>query len=89
VEGPDEVVRGDLADERAAAGARLDDAEELERAQRLADRGPRHLELLRQAPLGRQLIAGPELALFEELLDLLDDPLVELAAADGLDYGQF
>jgi len=32
-----EVVRRDLADERAAAGARLDDAEELERAQRFTD----------------------------------------------------
>jgi hypothetical protein len=47
------------------------------------------LELLRQRALGRELIAGPELALLEERLDLLDDALVEPAAPDGLDDGQF
>jgi hypothetical protein len=67
----------------------LDDAEELERAQRLANGGARDLELLRERAFGRELIAGPELALFEERLDLLDDALVEPAAPDGLDDGQF
>jgi len=85
----DEIVGRDLADERAAARARLDDAEELQRAQRLADRRSRDLELLREGALRRELIAGPELAPFEERLDLLDDALVEPAAPDGLDNGQF
>jgi hypothetical protein len=67
----------------------LDDAEELERTERLADGGARDLELFRQRALGRQLIAGPELALLQERLDLLDDALVEPAASDGLDDGQF
>jgi hypothetical protein len=89
VERPHEIVGRDLTDERAAAGPRLDDAQELERAQRLADGCPRDLELLCQRALGRELIAGPELALFKERLDLLDDALVEPAAPDGLDYGQF
>jgi hypothetical protein len=89
VERPKQVVGGHLAHEGAAAGARLDDPEELERAQRLADGRPRYLELLREGALGRQLIAGPELALFKERFDLLDDALVEPAAPDGLDYGQF
>ena len=89
VERTDEIVGRDLTDERAAAGPRLDDPEELERAQRLADGRPGDLELLRERALGRELIAGPELALFKERLDLLDDALVEPAAPDGLDNGQF
>jgi hypothetical protein len=89
VEGPHEIVRRDLTDERAAAGACLDDTQELERAQRLADRGPRDLELLRERALGRELVSGPKLALLEERFDLLDDALVEPAAPDGLDNGQF
>jgi hypothetical protein len=84
-----EVLRRRLPDEGPAAGARLDDAEELERAQRLADGGARDLELLGQLALRRKLIARPEVALLEKTLDLLDDPLVEPAASDGLDYGQF
>jgi len=84
-----EIVRCDLADERATAGVGLDDAEELERAQRLADGGPRDLKLLGQRALGRELVARPELALLQEGLDLLDDALVEPAASDGLDDGQF
>lgn len=89
VQRPREIVGCDLTYESAAARPRLDDAEELERAQRLADGRTRDLELLGQGPLGRQLIAGPELAFLEERLDLLDDALVEPAAPDGLDDGQF
>jgi hypothetical protein len=37
----------------------LDDAEELEGAQRLADGGPRDLELLGERALGRELVARP------------------------------
>src|SRR5207248_10958707 len=82
-------VLGDRAPhERAAAGARLDDAEQLERAQRLADRRAGDLELLGQGPLGRQLVAGVQLAAVEEGLDLAHDVLIEPAAADGLDDGQ-
>ena len=81
--------RGCDCDEGAAAGPRLDDSEELERAERLAHRRSGDLELLRERALGRELIAGPQLALFKERLDLLDDALVEPAAPDGLDYGQF
>jgi hypothetical protein len=89
VERTDQIVGGDLADERAAASPRLDDPEELERSEGLADGRPGDLELLRQRTLGWQLIARPELALLQERLDLLDDALVEPAASDGLDYGQF
>jgi len=84
-----EVVRRDLPHERAAAGARLDDAEELEGAQRLAHGCARDLELVGERALRRELIAGLELAALEERLDLLDDPLVEPAAPDRLDRGQF
>jgi hypothetical protein len=45
--------------------------------------------LLRQSALGRELVARPQLALREERLDLLDDALVEPAAPNGLDDGQF
>ena len=83
-----EVVGRDLADERAAARARLDDAEKLEGAQRLTDRRARDLELLGKGALGGELIAGVELTLLEERLDLLDDALVEPAAPDRLDGGQ-
>jgi len=88
VQRPHEIVGRDLADERPAAGPRLDDAEELEGAQRLADRGPRDLELLGERALGRELIPRAELASFEQRLDLLDDALVQPAAPDRLDNGQ-
>ena len=89
VERTDQIVGCDLTDERAAACACLDDPEELERAQRLADGRSGDLELLGQRALGRELVAGSELALFKERLDLLDDALIEPAPPDGLDYGQF
>jgi hypothetical protein len=89
VERPHEIVRGDLTDERAATGVGLDDAEELERAQGLADGGARDLELLGERALGRELVAWTELALLQEGLDLLDDALVQPAPSDGLDDGQF
>ncbi|HYR94854.1 MAG TPA: hypothetical protein VEP48_11675 [Methylomirabilota bacterium] len=86
---PREIVRSDLAHERAAAGARFDDAEELQRAQRLAHRRPRHLELVRKRALRGKLIARAQFALLQQRLDLLDDALVEPAAPDRLDRGQF
>jgi hypothetical protein len=44
--------------------------------------------LLGELPLGRKLVAGTEIALLEETLDLLDDALIEADAADRLDDGQ-
>jgi len=44
--------------------------------------------LLGELSLGRKLVAGTEIALLEETLDLLDDPLIEADAADRLDDGQ-
>jgi hypothetical protein len=61
-----EIVRRDLANERAAAGARLDDAEELESTEGLTDRCPGDLELLRKGALGGELVSGVELTLLEE-----------------------
>src|SRR5204863_1762781 len=84
-ERPREVIRRGLADKGATAGARLDDPEKLECAQRLADRGTRDLELLGELPLRRQLVTRPQVAALEESLDLLDDALVEAAAANRLD----
>jgi len=77
-----------LTDEGAAAGTRLDDAEELERPQRFADRRPRDLELLGQLALGGKLIAGTQIAFLQKTLDLLDNPLVKAAPPDRLDDGQ-
>ena len=76
LEGLREIVRSRLADERAAARPRLDDPQELERAQGLTDRGPGDLELLRELPLRRELVAGAQVAPLEQAFDLLDDPLV-------------
>src|SRR5438309_11574707 len=73
VQRPDEIVGRDLADERAATRARFDHAEELEGSQRFTNGGARDLKLVRQGALWRQLVAGSELALLEERLDLLDD----------------
>ena len=89
VERPGEIVRRDLADERAATCARLDDAEELERAQRLTDRGAGDLELVGERALRGQLVSRMELALLQERFDLLDDALIETASPDRLDRGQF
>jgi len=50
---PSEIVGRDLTDERSATRARLDDAQELERAQRLTDGRARDLELLCEGALGR------------------------------------
>jgi hypothetical protein len=85
---PGEILGDRATDERAAAGARLDDTEELERSERLADRRARDLELLCERPFGRQLIARVQLAAVEESLDLADDVLVQPAPADGFDDRQ-
>ena len=58
-----QIVRRGLPDEGAAAGSRLDDPEKLERPQRLANRGARHLELFGKLPFGRELVAGAKVAL--------------------------
>ena len=77
-----------MTDEGAAAGTRLDDAEELERSQRFANRRPRDLKLLGELTFGRELITGAKVALLEKTLDLLDNPLVKAAPPDRLDDGQ-
>lgn len=86
--GTRQIVRRRLANEGATAGSRLDDPEELQRAQRLADRRARDLELFGELSFGRELVTGAEVALLEETLDLLDDALIEAAATDRLDDGQ-
>jgi len=83
-----QVVGRGLPDEGAAAGSGLDDPEKLERPQRLANGSARHLELLGELSLGRELIARTKVTLLEKTLDLFDDALVEAAAADRLDDGQ-
>src|SRR5438093_4060879 len=80
-----EIVGRGLADEGAAAGSRLDNPEELECPERLANGRPRYLELLGELALRGKLVAGAEVALLEETLDLLDDSLVEAAPADRFD----
>jgi hypothetical protein len=45
--------------------------------------------LVSERALRRELIARTEFALLQERLDLLDDALVEPAAPDRLDRGQF
>jgi len=87
-QGPRQVVGRGPADEGAPARTRLDDPKELEGPECLADGCPRDLELLRQLTLRRQLVASLEVPLFEKTLDLLDNPLVETASADGFDDGQ-
>src|SRR5438045_2285099 len=71
-----QIVRRSLPYESAAAGAGLDDAEKLERPQRFTNRRARDLELLGELSLGWELIAGAKVALLEQTLDLLDDPLI-------------
>jgi hypothetical protein len=83
-----QIVRRGLTDEGSAAGARLDDAEKLERPQCLTDRSARDLKLLGELSLGRELVAWAQVALLEETFDLLDDALVEAAASDRLNDSQ-
>ena len=59
-------------DVRAVADARLEHADERERAHRLAQRAARDAEPLRQLPLRRQPRARRELAGADQLLDLRD-----------------
>ena len=87
-EGTREIIRRGLADERAAAGSRLDDAEKLERSQGFANGSARDLELFGQLSLGWELIARAKVALLQQTFDLLDDPLIETDATDRLDDGQ-
>jgi hypothetical protein len=79
------VVWGGPTHEGPTTGPGLDDPEKLERAQRLADRSTRDLELLGQLSLGRELVAGPEVPLLQESLDLLDDALIKADSPDRLD----
>jgi len=83
-----EIVRRRLPHERAPTGSGLHDAEQLERAESLADRSARYLELLCELSLRWKLVPRAQVASFEESLDLLDDALVEAAPADRLDDGQ-
>ena len=83
-----QIVRRRLPYEGAAAGSGLDDPEELERPKRFANRSAGHLELFGELSLGRELVPGAKIAPLEETLDLLNDALIEAAAADRLDNGQ-
>src|SRR6201999_4443044 len=74
-----------LRDEDARPDAHLDLALDLERDQRLSHRRPRDAQLLRQLALGRQTLAGGELARGDELRELPGDLAIEAVAADGLD----
>jgi hypothetical protein len=80
----DQVVAGQRPHERAAALPPLDQAAQLQGAQRLAHRRAAHLERLGQHALGRELVAGAQIALLDEALDLLDDVLVDAAAPHRL-----
>ena len=54
-------------------------AVDLEGDQRFAQRGPRHVELLREVALGRQPARGAELAGADQGADLVGDLLVQPA----------
>jgi len=56
-----------------------------QRAERFADGGAAHHELLGQVALGGKPVAGLEAALGDELLDLPDDLLVDAGGLDGLE----
>src|SRR5207302_8491239 len=80
-----EIVRRRLPHERAPTGSGLHDAEELERAESLADRSARYLQLLSELSLRWKLVPRAQLTSCEESLDLLDDALVAAAPADRPD----
>ncbi len=65
-------------DERARARARLDHPVDLERRDRLADRGAADLEALGEVALGRQALAGAQQAHADLAGDPVGDPLIEL-----------
>ncbi len=85
-QGADDVVGLGAADEGALARADVDDAEHLQRPDGLAHGGPADLESVREIPLGEQLVAGLQLPLGDEVLDLVHDLFVE---PFGLDGGEF
>ena len=65
-------LRLERRDVGAVADARLEDADQRERARRLTQRAPRDAEPLRQLPLRRQARARRELPGADQLLDLRD-----------------
>src|SRR5439155_20305211 len=78
----DERVHRDVADEGALSRPDIDEAPTLQRAQRLAHGGAAHHELLGKVALGRQPIAGLELPLADDLLELAHDLFVDARAFD-------
>ena len=73
----DQRLDRDLANERALARPDLDQAEALQRPQRLTNRGATHDELLGEIALGREPVAALEPTLGDHLLDLANDLLVD------------
>src|SRR5687767_10144823 len=76
---------GRRAHVHARAAANLDAAFDVECDQRLAQRGPRHAQLLCQVALGGQAGADIEAAMLDQLADLVGDLLVEPASFDWLE----
>ena len=68
-----------VGEEGARAAARLDQAAELERAERLADRRAADAEVARELALGGQALAGVEDAAAQLLDEAVGDQLVALA----------
>src|ERR1700730_4442970 len=81
-EGLDQGLDRDIPDEGALARPDVDEPAALQRAQRLAHRGPADAEPLGQLPLRRETVARGETAIGDQGLDLADDFLVD---PDGLD----
>src|SRR6266436_271699 len=78
----DEGLDGYVLDEGALSGPDFDEPAALQRAERLAHRGPAHAESLGKLALGRKTVARGEPAVGDQGFDLADDVLVD---PDGLD----
>src|SRR5262249_22837642 len=77
----DVLLAGPARDEAAATVVDLDEAERLERADRLADAHTTDAERLAESPLRRDRVAGLQIAAFDRLEQLVAD---RLRAVDGL-----
>ncbi|KGD19423.1 transcriptional regulator, GntR family domain protein [Burkholderia pseudomallei] len=77
--------RRDVRDDEAAAPDRADEAVRLEPHERLAQRRARHVQLRGELALGRQLLAGQQLARRDERLDLIGHHVGQAHAGIGLD----
>ena len=81
----DQGLHRDIADEGPLPRADLDEPPALQRPERFPHRRAADHELLGEIALGRELIAGLQLAFRDQLLDLADDLLVDPGALDRLD----